>query len=92
MHHLTSSLSVGDCPVHQLRNEEFFLNRCAGQSSTESDDVRWCIDTIRPEDEQRTARNRKRILIKVLYINSEVCAPSWKLTKVKNLQVVLTLK
>jgi len=37
---------------------KFFLNRCTGQSPTESDDIRGCIDTLRPpEDEQRTARN-----------------------------------
>jgi hypothetical protein len=47
--HLISSLSVGD---------SFFLNQCTGQLPTESDDIRCCIDTIRPpEDEQRTARN-----------------------------------
>jgi hypothetical protein len=49
MQHLILSLSVGD---------SFFLNRCTGQSPTESDDIRCCIDTIRlPGDEQRTARN-----------------------------------
>jgi len=58
MQHLVSSLSVGDCLVHRLRKKEFFLNRCTGQSPTESDDIRCCIDIIRPpEDEQRTARN-----------------------------------
>jgi len=56
MQPLVSSLSVSDCPVHRLR--KFFLNRCTGQSPTESDDIRGCIDTIRPpEDEQRTAQN-----------------------------------
>ena len=35
----------------------------------QSDDIRCCIDTIRPpEDEQRTARNMYRILISVLCI------------------------
>jgi len=34
------------------------VNRCTGQSPTESDDIRCCIDTIKPpEDEQRTALN-----------------------------------
>jgi len=34
------------------------VNRCAGQSLTDSDDIRCSIDTIRPpEDEQRTAWN-----------------------------------
>jgi len=69
MQPLVSSLSVGDCPVHRLRKnssfltgapikkEQFFLNRFTGQSPAESDDIRCCIDTIRPpEDEQRTAR------------------------------------
>jgi len=51
MRHLISSLSVGDYPVHRLRK-----NWCTGQSPTDSDDIRCCIDTIRPpEDEQRTA-------------------------------------
>jgi hypothetical protein len=51
--HLILSLSVGDCPVHQLRK-----NRCKGQSPTDSDDTRGYIDTIRPpEYEKRTARN-----------------------------------
>ena len=62
MQHLISSLSVGDCPVHRLRKNSsfssFFLNRCTGHSPTDSDDIRCCIETIRPlEDEQRTARN-----------------------------------
>jgi hypothetical protein len=58
MQPLILSLSVGDCPVHRLRKNSFFLNRCTGQSPTDSDDIRCCIDTIRPpEDEQRTARN-----------------------------------
>ena len=68
MQPLVSSLSAGDCPLHRLRKNflslfiyffrSFFLNRCTGQSPTESDDIRCCIDTIRPpEDEQRTARN-----------------------------------
>ena len=53
MQHLVSSLSAGDCPVHRLRKKE---NRCTGQSPTDSDAIRCCIDTIRPpEDEQRTA-------------------------------------
>jgi hypothetical protein len=38
----------------------------------QSDDIRCCINTIRPpEDEQRTARNMGRILIDVLHINKE---------------------
>jgi hypothetical protein len=68
MQHLISSLSVGDCPVHRLRKNwlrnnfylfiYLFLNRCTGQSPTDSDDIRCCIYTIRPpEDEQGTARN-----------------------------------
>jgi hypothetical protein len=52
-------------PSRDIRNinivhfdDEFFLNRCTGQSPTESDDIRCCIDTITPsEDKQRTARN-----------------------------------
>jgi len=48
MQFLKSSLSVGDYPVQQ----------CTGQSPTESDDIRGCIDTFRsPEGEKHTARN-----------------------------------
>jgi hypothetical protein len=58
MQHLILSLSVGDCLVHRLRKNLFFLNRRTGQSPTESDDIRCCINTRRlPEDKQRTARN-----------------------------------
>jgi len=58
MQHLILSLSVGDCSVHRLRKNRFFLNRCTRQSPTESDNIRCCIDTISPpEDEQHTARN-----------------------------------
>jgi len=40
-----------------------YLNRCTGQSLTESNNIRCCIDTIRPpEDEQPTARNLQKIL------------------------------
>jgi len=35
MQPLVSSLSVGDCPVHRLRKNFFFLNRCTRQLSTE---------------------------------------------------------
>jgi len=50
MQHLISSLSVGDCPVRRLLRKN--------ESPTESDDIRCCIDSIRPpEDEQRTAQN-----------------------------------
>jgi hypothetical protein len=46
MQPLVSSLSADDCPVHRLRKNSFFLNRCTGQSPTESDDTRDCINTI----------------------------------------------
>jgi len=37
---------------------QFFLNLCTGRSLTESDDTRWCINTIRPpKDEQDISRN-----------------------------------
>ena len=42
--HLVMSLSVSDRPVHRLRKN--FLNLCTGQSLTESDDTRCCINTI----------------------------------------------
>ena len=41
-------VTLCDCPAHH--------NRCTGQSPTDGDDIRGCIDAIRPpEDEQRTA-------------------------------------
>jgi len=55
--HLVSSLSVSDHPVHRLRKKSF-LNLCIGQSLTESDHTRCCINTIwPPEDKQDIARN-----------------------------------
>jgi hypothetical protein len=41
---VSSSLSAGDCPVHQLRKN--FHNRCTGQSPAESDNTRGCIYTV----------------------------------------------
>ena len=70
--HLVSSLSVSDRPVHNL---------CTGQSLTDSDDTRCCINTIwPPEDEQDIVRNMYmyRIVINVL----KFCASSWSLAKV----------
>ena len=56
--YLVSSLSVSDRLIHRLRK-----NLSTGQSLTDSDDTRCCIDTIKPtEDEQRAARNMQRIL------------------------------
>ena len=46
MQHLVSSLSAGDCPVHRLRKNQFFLNRCTRQSPADSDDTRGCIYTF----------------------------------------------
>jgi hypothetical protein len=50
--------------IHLLKSSTCFeqyaahlqeVNRCTGQSPANSDDIRCCIDTIRPpEDEQRT--------------------------------------
>jgi len=46
MQPLVLSLSAGDCPVHRLRENSFFLNRCTGKSPAESDDTRGCIYTV----------------------------------------------
>jgi hypothetical protein len=46
MQPLLSPLSAGDCPVHRLRKNSFFLNRCTGQSPADSDDTRGSIYTI----------------------------------------------
>jgi len=54
--HLASSLSLGDCSVHSLRENS--RNLCTEQSPEGSDDARCCTNTIcPPEDEQNSARN-----------------------------------
>ena len=57
--HLVSSLSLGDCSVHRLREESTSSrNLCTEQSPKESDDTRCCVNTIcPPEDEHNSARN-----------------------------------
>jgi len=53
---LVSSLSVGDCSDHKLR--ESSRNLCTEQSTKESDDTRCCTNTICPhEDEHDSAGN-----------------------------------
>ena len=42
--HLVSSLSLGDCSVHRLREDSRKL--CTDQSPTESDDTRCCVNKI----------------------------------------------
>ena len=42
--HLVSSLSLGDCSLHRLY--ESSRNLCTEQSPKESDDNRWCVNTI----------------------------------------------
>jgi len=42
--HLISSLSVGDCSVHRLREDS--RNLCTEQSPKEIDDTRCCTNTI----------------------------------------------
>ena len=42
--HLISSLSLGDCSVHRLREDS--RNLCTEQSPKESDDTRYCTNTI----------------------------------------------
>jgi len=41
---LVSSLSLGDCSVHRLREDSRKL--CTEQSPKESDDTRGCVNTI----------------------------------------------
>jgi len=61
--HLISSLSLGDCSVHRFREDWLDSNHssrnlCTEQSSKESDDTRYCTNTIcPPEDEHNSARN-----------------------------------
>jgi len=42
--YLVSSLSVGDCSVHRLREDSRKL--CTEQSPKQSDDTRCCTNTI----------------------------------------------
>ena len=42
--HLVSSLSLGECSVHRLREDSH--NLCTEQSPKESDDTRCCTNTI----------------------------------------------
>ena len=42
--HLVSSLTLGDCSVHRLREDSH--NLCTEQSPKESDDTRCCVNTI----------------------------------------------
>ena len=44
LQHLVSSLSLGDCSVHRLR--ESSRNLCTEQSPKDSDDTRCCTNTI----------------------------------------------
>ena len=61
--HLVSSLSLGDCSVHRLREDrsvhslrEESRSLCTEQSPTDSDDTRCCTNTIcPPEDEHNSA-------------------------------------
>ena len=52
---LVSSLSLGDCSGHRLRQDS--SNMCTEQSPKESDHTRCCTNTIfRPENEHNNAR------------------------------------
>ena len=56
---LVSSLSVNGCTVHWLA-----LNQCYGQTFTESEDIRCCVNTIfPPEDGHVNARNMSNIIM-----------------------------
>jgi len=69
---LVLSLSAGDCLVHRLRKKSSFL---AGpqdshlQRVTIPEAAYIQLRRRPPEDEQGNARNMKRILINVLYVN-----------------------
>jgi len=71
MQPLVSSLSAGDCPVHWLRNRSFLTGAQDSHLQTVTIPEAACIELRgrRTEDEQGNARNMKRILINVLYIN-----------------------
>jgi len=75
MQPLVSSLSAGDCPVHRLRKNCFFSSFLTGaqdshlQRVTIPEAAHRQLRRRPPEDEQGNARNMKRILINVLYIN-----------------------
>jgi hypothetical protein len=43
---LVSSLCLGDCSVHRLRDDESPQSVCTEQSPKESDDTRHCTKTI----------------------------------------------
>jgi len=62
--HLVSSLSVGDCSVHRLREDS--CNLCTEQSPTACDDTRCSTNNISlPEDEHNSARNMWRNIVNV---------------------------
>ena len=62
VHHLVSSLSLGDCSVHRSSR-----NLRTEQPPNESDDTRCCTNTIcPPEDEHNSARNMYRSIINIL--------------------------
>ena len=63
--HLVSSLSVNGCTVCRMRADsaEFALTRHTVLYCTESDDTRYCDNTIcPPEDGHVDARNMSRIV------------------------------
>jgi hypothetical protein len=67
--HLTSSLSVNGCTVHQLRADSA-LSRFTVQPFTESDVTRCCENIIGPpEDGHVNARNMSRIVVTIHIVN-----------------------
>ena len=65
--HMVSSLSLGDCSVHRLREDSLSRNLCAEQPPKESNDTICYTNTIYPpEDEHSSARNMYRNIINVL--------------------------
>ena len=61
---LVSSLSLGDCSVHRLR--EYSCSLCTEQSPKESDDTRGTNTICPPEDEHNSVRNMYRSIINIL--------------------------
>jgi len=72
MQPLVSSLSAGDCLVHQLRKKSSFLTGAQDSHLQTVIIPEAAYTQLRrrpPEDEQGNPRNMQRILINVLYVN-----------------------
>jgi hypothetical protein len=72
MQPLVLSLYLGDCPVHRLRKNSFFLTGAQDrhlQRLTIPEAAYIQLPRRPPEDEQANARNMQKILINILYVN-----------------------